>query len=172
MTEVGEQVEYTQIGEHGDSLLAQNGARLPSLAAACLTPPMQLRAAAALLLLAAAPSASAAPHPITAADQFRRECAVTRNARPDLLRRLHAGMAGATARVPAQTWRGMSPEQQETLFWSLAYSASCAEGHRGEHVVHVLDLSGRPLARQRISTTTECHGDHTVIRPDQTIYNC
>ena len=133
---------------------------------------MQLRAAAALLLLAPAPPASAAPHPMTAEDQFRRECAVTRNARPDLLRQLHASMQGATARVPAQTWRGMSPGQQETLFWSLAYSASCAEGHRGDHVVHVLDLSGRPLARQRISTSTECYGDHAVIRPDDTIYNC
>ena len=81
-------------------------------------------------------------------------------------------MEGATARVPAQAWRGMSRGQQETLFWSLAYSASCAEGHRGEHVVQVLDLSGRPLARQRISTSNECHGDHAVIGPDETIYNC
>ena len=81
-------------------------------------------------------------------------------------------MSGAVARLPVQAWRGMSRGQQFTLFWSLAYSESCAEGHRGEQVVRVLDLSGRPLARQRISTSTECHGDHAVIRPDQTIYNC
>ena len=109
---------------------------------------------------------------MTAQDQFRRECAVSRNARPDLLRRLRASISGAVGRLPAQTWRGMSREQQFTLFWSLAYSEPCGEGNHGELVVGVLDLSDRPLARQRISTSTECHGDHAVIRPDETIYNC
>jgi hypothetical protein len=153
-------------------------APLALLTPACYLPPMPLRASVALLLLApappafSAPPASASPHLMTAADQFRRECAVTRNARPDLLRRLHASISGAEARVPAATWRGLSRGEQFTLFWSLAYSASCAEGHRGEHVVRVLDLAGRPLARQRISTSTDCHGDFAVMRPDQTLYRC
>ena len=134
---------------------------------------MLLRVAASLLvLLTPAPIAGAAPHLMSAQDQFRRECVVSRNARADLLARLHATIRGADARLPAATWQAMPLDLKSTLFWLLAYSASCAEGRRGEHVVRVLDLSGRPLALQRISTTTECHGDFAVMRPDQTLYLC
>jgi hypothetical protein len=109
---------------------------------------------------------------MTAQDQFRRECAVTRNARPDLVRRFHATIRGSVARLRAATWRAMAPDQQVGIFWSLAYSASCAAGRRGEHVARVIDFAGRLLAHQRISTTVECHGDHAVIRPDDTMYLC
>jgi hypothetical protein len=109
---------------------------------------------------------------MTAADQFARECSVTRNARPDLEKRIHATIRGATARLTPANWQATTPQQRMTLFWSLAYSASCAQGHRGDHRVRILDLSGRELAHQRISTSITCHGDLATTRPDWTIYLC
>lgn len=127
---------------------------------------------AAVLIAAATPAPAPMPRLMTAQDQFRRECAVHRNARGDLTRSLHATIRGAEARLPRATWRTLSPQQRMTLYWSLAYAASCPEGRRGDHVARVLDRSGRLLARQPISTTLECHGDHAVLGPGETIYLC
>ena len=113
-----------------------------------------------------------ASHEMTAADQFRRECAVNRAARPDLMKRMYATIRGDTARLPAMTWNAATQQQRMTLYWSLAYSASCAEGRRGDHQVQILDLGGRELAHQRISTSLVCHGDFSVASADTTIYLC
>ena len=135
---------------------------------------MRIFALAPLAFLTVATAAASAQLPPQASKQdFAAECRrMTQQEIPALERRYGMTIDRGTARVARATWARMDRIARLGLHWPLAFSASCALGRRGALKVRVLDEHGRELAFQMISTSLECHGDHAVIRPEDTEYLC
>ena len=127
----------------------------------------------AFLTVATAAASAAQLSPAAARQDFVAECGrMTSHDIPALERRYGMTIERGIAHVPRATWARMDRIERMRLHWPLAFSASCALAHRGTFKVRVLDERGRELAFQMISTSLECHGDHAVIRPEDTEYLC
>lgn len=135
---------------------------------------MRIFALVPLALLTAGGAASRAQlSPAAARQDFVAECGrMTSHDIPALERRYGMTIERGIAHVHRTTWARMDRIERMRLHWPLAFSASCALGRRGTFKVRVLDEHGRELAFQMISTSLECHGDHAVIRPEDTEYLC
>lgn len=126
-----------------------------------------------ILTFGSAAPAGAQLSPQASNQMFAAECQrMTSRDIPALERRYGMKIDRGTAHIALATWARMDRIERMDLHWPLAFSASCAAGYRGTHRVRVLDEYGRELAFQMISTNLECHGDHTMIRPEETEYLC
>jgi hypothetical protein len=122
---------------------------------------------------AASAPAGAQLSPQALKQDFAAECRrITSQDIPALERRYGMTIDRGTAQVPRAVWARMDRIARLGLHWPLAFSASCALGHRGTFRVRVLDEHKRELAFQTISTRLECHGDHATIRPEDIEYLC
>jgi hypothetical protein len=81
--------------------------------------------------------------------------------------------------IDRRVWEAGAKADWEAITWGMVYGASCNAGVRGTHSITMFDRDERirdpmkrTLAYRNVSTSTECHGDHAVIGPDETIYNC
>jgi len=125
-------------------------------------------------LLATSPApADAQLSPQASAQMFAADCQrIVGREIPALERRYALRIERGTAHIAAARWARMDRIARISLHWPLAYSASCPLGHRGTFRVRVLDEESHELAFQMISTLPECHGDHAMIRPEETEYPC
>ena len=136
------------------------------------TQAMRALALLPLALLALAP-ADAQLSPQASSQTFAAECQrMASRDIPALERRYGIMIDRGTAHISRATWARMDRVERMQLHWPLAFSASCAIGRRGTHKVRVIDEQGRELAFQMISTALDCHGDHAMIRPEDTEYLC
>ena len=127
---------------------------------------------AAALILAASP-ADAQLSSQASAQTFAADCQrITSRDIRALERRYGMRIDRGVAHIPLATWSRLDRIARLSLHWPLAFSASCARGHRGTYRIRVLDENGRELAFQMISTRLECHGDHAIIHPAETEYLC
>jgi len=76
-------------------------------------------------------------------------------------------------------WESGAKADWPEIAWGMAYRSSCNAGARGTHTLTMFDRDEsvrdpmkRMLAYRNVSTSLECHGDHAVMGPDDTWYQC